>query len=48
MFIALISFMAVVLAFSLVLTITTMDTRSKSAEVIVFLDKTVEVGVRQN
>jgi|SwirhisoilCB2_FD_contig_41_4870664_length_313_multi_3_in_0_out_0_1 hypothetical protein len=48
MFIALISFMAVVLAFSLVLTITTLDSRSEPAEVIVFLDKTVEVGSRQN
>jgi hypothetical protein len=48
MFIALISFMAVVLAFSLVLTITTLETRSETAEVIVFLDKTVEVASRQN
>ena len=47
MFIALISFIAVVMAFSLVLTITTMDSR-KPAEVIVFLDKTVEVNARQN
>ncbi|MBN9389469.1 MAG: hypothetical protein J0I20_15680 [Chloroflexi bacterium] len=43
MFIALIGFMAVVMAFSLILTITTMETRAETAEVIVFLDKTVEV-----
>ena len=48
MFIALISFMAVVLAFSLVLTITTLEPPSETAEVIVFLDKNVDVNSSQN
>lgn len=48
MFIALISFMVVVMAFSLVLTITTLDTRRETAKVVVFLDRTAEVKTRQN
>lgn len=48
MFIALIGFMAVVMAFSLVLTITSMEPRAETAEVIVFMDKTLEVRARQN
>lgn len=48
MFIALIGFMAVVMAFSLVLTITTMETHAEPAKVVVFMDKTVEVRGPQN